>query len=464
MTGDSLTDRFAARMGALLGPDFPTDIALAVSGGGDSMAMLALSHGWARHMGVGLWVVTVDHGLRPESAGEAAMVAAECAPLGHPHATLRWHWDGQGNLQDAARRARLELIDRWRRGIEHVLFAHTQDDVAETFLMRLARGSGVEGLSAMAARRFVTPHLGRMSPIPQEDVTATAMPPVPTRRVAGVPACSLGFHIIRPLLNESRVDLRHHIDTLKVPYVDDPSNEDPAFDRVRIRTALSDLGIGAETLAATAQRMARARGALQARAAEVASRVVRQSVFGTLHIDRDGFAEVERDTQLRLLAAALRWISSAPYRPRAAATEALLDRVLAGGGGTLHGAQVEVLRDEIDIFREVSAVAGVVTAAGPSSLWDNRWMLYGPEIKGLAIRALGDDGWRQIPQALRDGTGPETPMAEVLPPPRHAIARTLPAIFDGDRLVGFRPQRFGLGYVVEFRPPCGHFIATLNPH
>jgi tRNA(Ile)-lysidine synthase len=78
------------------------------------MAMLALSHDWARHMGVGLWVVTVDHGLRPESAEEAAMVAAECAALGHPHATLRWRWDGQGNLQDAARRARLALIDRWR--------------------------------------------------------------------------------------------------------------------------------------------------------------------------------------------------------------------------------------------------------------------------------------------------------------------------------------------------------------
>jgi tRNA(Ile)-lysidine synthase len=376
------------------------------------------------------------------------MVAAECAALGHPHATLRWRWDGQGNLQDAARRARLALIDRWRGGIEHVLLAHTRDDVAETFVMRLLRGSGVEGLSAMAERRFVAPHAGRIPALPQEDVTATARPPVPAQ--------SFGFHVIRPLLGESRAELLHHIDTLKVPHVDDPSNEDPAFERARIRAALRDLGIGADTLAATAHRMARAREALQARAADVAGRLVRQSVFGTLHIDRDGFAGIERDTQLRLLAAALRWISSAPYRPRAAATESLLDRVLAGGGGTLHGAQVEVLRDEIDIFREFAAVSAEVATAGPSSIWDGRWTLHGPEIQGFTIRALGDDGWRQIPQALRDGTAPDLP--------RHAIARTLPAIFDGERLVGFRPQHFGVGYVVEFHPPCGHFLALLNPH
>jgi tRNA(Ile)-lysidine synthase len=76
--------------------------------------MLALAHGWARVMGIRLHVVTIDHGLRDASAAEATMVAAECAALGHPHATLRWHWDGQGNLQDAARAARLRLIDGWR--------------------------------------------------------------------------------------------------------------------------------------------------------------------------------------------------------------------------------------------------------------------------------------------------------------------------------------------------------------
>jgi tRNA(Ile)-lysidine synthase len=445
---DTLSDRFAARMGALLGPDFPTDIALAVSGGGDSMAMLALSHDWARPMGVRLWVVTVDHGLRAESAAEAAMVAAECAALGHPHATLRWHWDGRGNLQDAARRARLELIDRWRQGIAHVLMAHTQDDVAETFLMRLARGSGVEGLSAMAARRHVRPHRGAVPEIGAGDVAQTASPPP---RIAGASGGGSGFFVIRPVLQERRSDLRHHVTTLKLPFVDDPSNEDPKFDRARARAALAEIGIDAPVLAATAHRLARAREALAARAVQVAETLAQTDAFGVLRFDRDGFADIERDTQLRLLAAALQWVGGAEYRPRAAPLEALLDRALAGGGGTLHGAQLEVTRAHIEIFREFAAVAETEVPAGPGHLWDRRWSIHGPQVEGLTVRALGDVGWTQITDPR-----PDTP--------RHAVARTLPAVFDGTRLIACPALGHGRAVSAELNTPLGHYLALLNPH
>jgi tRNA(Ile)-lysidine synthase len=456
VTAPSLQDRFAGHIGQLLGPDFPADIALAVSGGGDSMAMLYLAHNWAHVFGVRLWVVTIDHGLRSESAAEAAMVATECAAMGHPHATLRWHWDGTGNLQDAARTARLELIDRWRQGIGHVLFAHTRDDVAETFLMRLARGSGVEGLSAMASTRKVTPHFGARPGIAPADITAADLPPASG---AGARGDGFGFRLVRPLLQETRADLRHYLTTLGGKWVDDPSNDDPRFDRVQARhamAALTPLGLTADRLADTASRLARSRDALAARARDVAARVVQEGTAhgiatGQLLFARDGFAGVERDTQLRLLAAALQWVANAPYRPRATALEALLDRLLSGGGGTLHGCEVRAERDQLRVFREFGALAGVISVVGQDAAWDMAWSVSGPDIAGLAIRALGTDGWAQIPEKPADA------------PPFHA-ARSLPAVFDGDRLIACRALGFGPAHVVSFCPRGGRFAASGFSH
>jgi tRNA(Ile)-lysidine synthase len=404
VSGDSLEARFAARMGALLGPDFPSALGLAVSGGGDSMAMLALTHGWARVMGVTLRVVTVDHGLRPEAATEAAMVAEECRALGHGHDILRWHWDGTGNLQAAARDARRDLIGEWRGDLAHVLFAHTRDDQAETVLMRLLRGSGVEGLAGMAARHHVPDARG-------------------------------GWWLMRPLLDETRADLRHYADTLRLPCVDDPSNEDPRYDRVRMRQTMAALGLDAAALARTAGRMARAAEALQARAEDVALRIVtvetvNGAVTGDLLIDRDGLAGVERDTQMRLFAEGLCRVASAPYRPRAQALEDLLDRVLGGAGGTLHGVEVSVTASRIRLAREFAALAPLQAEARPGALWDGRWRLAETVAPGLTIRALGPEGWAQRPEN------------KVFTVPARA-AWSWPALFDGDRLAACMPMGLG---------------------
>ncbi|MCS6622307.1 tRNA lysidine(34) synthetase TilS [Roseibacterium beibuensis] len=425
MSDPSLQDRFAARMGQLLGPEFPSAIGLAVSGGGDSMALLTLAHNWTRDWGVQLRVVTVDHGLRPESADEAAMVACECASLGWPHDTLRWQgWDGQGNLQDAARRARLNLIDGWRGGMRDVLVAHTLDDQAETVLMRLKRGSGVDGLSGMAEARVLPS----------------------------------GMRILRPLLGERREALRHYLRTLKMPWVEDPSNEDPRFDRVQARRALAELahyGLSAEALARTAARMARARDALSLRAAEAAKRIVAEGVgcghaTGDLWIDRDGFAALDRETQLRLLAAGLRWIASAAYRPRASALEAMLEAALSGGGSTLAGCAVRVTTTHLHLFREYKAVEGVSVPAGPGARWDTRWRICA-QGDGLTIRALGPDGWAQVAEKPGDA-------------PPFASARSLPALFRGEMLVACPAIGHGDPKVFEFDPSGGPFAAGLNPH
>lgn len=433
--------RFAASMGSLLGPEFPSDIALAVSGGGDSMAMLYLAHNWTRSWGVRLWVVTVDHGLRPESAAEAGMVAGTCRDLGWPHATLRWHWDGAGNLQDAARRARLALIDRWRGSIRHVLFAHTLDDTAETFVMRLVRGSGVEGLSAMAPRRRVVPHGEAPAPLSEGEIAARTRPP------GAAPGAPPGFEVVRPLLGERRKDLRFYLGVLKGRWVEDPGNEDPAFGRARIRRLLADLeaeGLGVEPIAETAARLARARAALEARAADVASRIARRAECcgvptGDLLLDRDGLAKVETDTQLRVLAAALQWVASAPYRPRARPLEALLDRLLSGGGGTLHGCELRVEGAAIRVFREHAALRGMETPACAGRRWDARWQVVQPR-ETHVIRALGPEGWAQV---------------ETKPPgaPPARAAHALPALFDGTHLAACPALGIGAPEALSLRPP-----------
>ena len=453
-TKGSLDQRFADQMGQLIGPDFPADIGLAVSGGGDSMAMLYLAHNWARVFGVRLWICTVDHGLRTESAAEAAMVAAECKALGWPHTTLKWTgWNGQGNLMAAARLARLRLIDRWRGGIEHVLFAHTMDDVAETFLMRLARGSGVEGLSAMSAKQCVTPHVGGRDALAPDEIVTDLLPPIPTRRVAGVPAFSGGFDVIRPLLGERRDALRHYLKVLQGRWVDDPTNEDDRFERARVRKLLVGLngeGMDVPTLAATAHRMARAQEALQCRVRDVAKDVAKTDQIGDVLLDRDGFAGIERDTQMRLLAGALMWVSSADYRPRAEALTALLDRLLAGGGGTLQGCDCRCDKTRIRVAREYAAVQSNVVQSRGQIMWDNRWLTYCTDSQ-LTVRPLGDEGVAQLGADF------------VRPAPFYAL-RSVPGVFSNDQLVACSMLGFGDRPRFDLRPKGQTLLNFLFTH
>uniref|UniRef100_UPI0026223B47 tRNA lysidine(34) synthetase TilS n=1 Tax=uncultured Amaricoccus sp. TaxID=339341 RepID=UPI0026223B47 len=206
-------------------------LGVAVSGGGDSVALLLLLHAAGRDLAA----VTVDHGLRPESVGEAASVAALCAARGIPHSVLRWEdRDPRGNLQQAAREARRSLIAGWAEasGIAAVALGHTLDDQAETVVMRLARGSGVDGLSAMRPETL-----------------------------------ALGILWLRPLLGIRRAALRAWLAAEGVAWAEDPTNADARFDRVRARLALptlAGLGIGPERLAATARAVARACAALEA--------------------------------------------------------------------------------------------------------------------------------------------------------------------------------------------------------
>ena len=374
------------------------------------------------------------------------MVAQEAALLGRPHATLRWQWDGQGNLQEAAREARLRLIDRWRCGIEHVLFAHTQNDLVETFLMRLKRGSGVEGLAAMSASRAVVAHGQGKPGLAPEEVVQTETPPIPQRRVAGVPAYSRDFQALRPLLGTSRAELRHRNHVLKVPFVDDPSNEDRRFERIAVRKEIAALGLDMDRLAETARAMASAREALERRASEQAE-ALSTTEFGDILLARSGFEELERDTQERLLAGALCYVSGISLRPRRASLRALMDRVLGGGQDTLHGCVARMERDQLRICREYNALHMREVAIG--TLWDGRWDSRGRD-PSLRVRALGKEGAAQLPNR------PENlPFVSLI---------AQPAVFEAERLVACPAADFGPSGMIY--PHLGHpsFALSLLSH
>lgn len=200
-----------ARECARLGLSDGETLGLAVSGGPDSLALLITAQ---QIMPTTVKVATVDHGLRPEAAEEAAKVAEICADLGVPHATLTVALEPGGNVQARARTARYAALGDWaaREGLRVVATAHHADDLAETLLMRLNRGSGLRGLAAMRDRG--------------------AMP--------GKPEVVL----IRPLLTQPRNELAMIVQRAGIEAVDDPSNSDPAHDRARVRAGLA----GAEWL------------------------------------------------------------------------------------------------------------------------------------------------------------------------------------------------------------------------
>lgn len=204
-------ERFRADLERLTGeapaPGHP--LGLAVSGGGDSMALLLLSN--AAFPGA-IAAATVDHGLRPEAAEEARYVAGVCARLGVPHAALPGgSIDAVAfpNLQERARVARYDALKAWAQGraIRYVATAHHRDDVAEGFLMKAARGAGVRSLAAM-----------------------------PAARVIGSSAVLL----VRPLLGWTRATLAGIANAAGIRSVIDPSNADARFDRARMRRLLAD--------------------------------------------------------------------------------------------------------------------------------------------------------------------------------------------------------------------------------
>ncbi|WP_170971920.1 tRNA lysidine(34) synthetase TilS [Rhodobacter sp. SY28-1] len=326
-------------------------IGVALSGGGDSTALLHL----CLRAGLRVEAVTVDHQLRIESAAEAASVAEACRAIGVRHELRVWeHGAVTGNLMDAARRARKALIGDWARsrGIGVIALGHTRDDQAETVLMGLARGAGLAGLSGMR------------------------------------PAWEGGgFRFRRPLLSAGREELRVWLRSEGIGWIDDPTNDNDRFTRVKARkalAALAPLGITVDRLAEVAGHLARAQASLVAQAVTAARRHVAEQA-GALRFDAGLWTE-PGEVQRQVVLAGLMWLTKAGYPPRAAETERLMLALSRGQDATLAGCRARAGW----LMREPRAVGDPVAVGG---LWDGRWRVTGPQGE---VRALGAEGLRQV--------------------------------------------------------------------
>ena len=360
-------------MSALGAIESSPHVAVGCSGGGDSLALTLIANDWARARGGRVTALIVDHRLRSESTVEARQAGQWLASRGIEfHILRRPNRPINGDIQSQARTARYALMTRWcrRAGVLHLLLGHQQEDQAETFLLRLARGSGVEGLASMAG------------------VTELA-----------------DIRLLRPLLDVPHARLLATLGAYEQPHIEDPSNQNVDFARVRLRRLspkLAEEGMTSARLSATSARLGRARAALEVAVTSLAARCASPRGEGYCLIRPDIILDAPEEVVLRLLGRALACVAGADYSPRMDQLERLhtwLQAGAAGGGRTLGGCRVMLWRGDLLICREVSAVKDTVSARR-ELIWDRRFRLRSTSpqarLAGLTVRRVGTDGWRQI--------------------------------------------------------------------
>lgn len=445
MTDAPPVDRaaFAAAMAALGPFESHPHIACAVSGGADSMALAVLAEAWARERDGRMTALIVDHALRTESAAEARAVMEALSRLGIAAEILvRDGGRPTSNLQARAREDRYRLLAErcGAAGVLHLLLGHHRDDQAETFLLRLGRGSGGDGLAGMAAI------------VERPDV-----------------------RLLRPLLGFSKTSLAATCRAAGVTWIEDPSNRDDAFARVRVRRllpSLAEAGLDAAGLAEAASRFARVRVALEASTARLLARAAHVHPTGFALLDRRLLRASSAEIAIRAIGSIVRAVGGGVYAPGIEAIERLSAKAVAEGevSATLGGCRIADTARGLLVCREVRRPGPKAIPAGPGRhVWDGRFELElapeaGMSSGALRITHLGTVGWREIVH-----TAPEL---QGFPLPKPVFA-ALPALVDDAGIacvphLGYRRPGpgFGLGVAgVRFRPAnaaaqAGFFIVA----
>ncbi len=397
-----------------LGPFEPKPkLAVAFSGGADSTAMVLLAARWAKRRGGEVLAVTVDHGLRSDSAVEAKLAQSRIKAIGIDGTILRWkNSQPSSGIQNAARIARYELMSGWcrRKGILHLLLAHHQEDQAETMLHRLGRQTGADGLAGMARIRETA-----------------------------------DIRLLRPCLNVSRNRLQAVVETKGVKWVEDPSNQDPAYARVRLRNLLPALEgeqISPVALGGTALRLAEVRQSMESQTASVLAKTTEMSSLGYARLDRVAIIDTEREIARRILERLLGTVGGNVYPARRHAADHLLDDIRRKGrfrSRTLAGCRIIQNKDDVLIVREVARCPIQNVIPGVWMDWDNRYRVLvstagKSKRSDFLIRALGDNFPRKSGEK---GTKPGLRNLNIM------VRRALPSVWDRNGLLSVPHLGYG---------------------
>ena len=338
-------------------------IAVAVSGGSDSLALLYLLSDWAHSSAKKLCVLTVDHQLRTGSKDEVAYVGALCKRLDIPHHALKWCDDKpQTGIPGAAREARYELMAAHcsTNNIQALVLGHTRNDQAETVLMRLKREAAHNrGLSAMAEKTL-------FSPTP-------------------------GSHVMlcRPLLGVSREDLQSHLVQNNIEWVDDPTNMDEKYERVRVRAQLSDESNYSKQLIDYARLHGRSRQLTASRVAAFIDHHVRVSAFDCVSIERGALDAHPVAVSGLILQVLFSVVGGRDHLPPLAKVAEDLKRKEPS---TLARVQLNRTKTHLILHREARNLPASCQLGADWILWDKRyWLLADDEMGGLLDVSSGQD-------------------------------------------------------------------------
>jgi tRNA(Ile)-lysidine synthase len=376
-------------------------LAVATSGGADSLALCLLAAAWTRHRSGTFTALTIDHGLRSDAAAEARALGGWLEKRSIAHRIIRWHGDKPtSSSQRAAREARYRLLSGWCREhhVVHLLLGHQRDDQAETLMLRLTRGSGFDGLAAMPS-------------VVERD----------------------GVRYLRPCLSASHAQLVTTLEQGKQPWIEDPSNRDHRYARARLRTQLTRGALTTKDVAEAARSIGIVRAERDVATSELLAKVAEIDPRGFCRLDRQPLRTSDANAIRSAVARIIMCIGGRTYAPRRARIDNLVADIRADRAfpaRTLGGCSIVQRDGDLIVCREVGRVGDAARlVAGQTTRWDDRYDIKLNAVtcvKGLTVAAYGNNRWSDDRAAKYART-----RANLAP----VVIAPLPAVYRGTKLV-----------------------------